>query len=185
MTTATIDQPRTTSATAGKLTRAAVLAAARRLAERNGIDGLSMRRLAEELGVSTMAAYRHIGGKDDIVDTLVSGLLEDGVPFDADGGRLYSGGVDVDEVTGRVVATWTHLDKVPGLRLVLDHRQEHVKAWAERATRPVDWLTDDQLEALRAGLITALIGSPTIETVRLTAAALVDYQSGPRGGSGA
>lgn len=166
--TTTIEQPQTTTPTARKLTRPA------------------MRLLADELGVSTMAAYRHLdGGKDDIVTTLVSGLLEDGVPLDAGAGRLHGAGVDVDEVTARTTTTWTVLEQVPGLRLVLAHDQEHVRAWAERATEPVHWMRADQIAALRDGLITALIGSPTIETVHVTASALVDYQSGPRGGTGA
>ena len=50
------------------LTKERVLRAAVDLADREGIDGLSMRRLGQELGVEAMALYRHVRNKDDILD---------------------------------------------------------------------------------------------------------------------
>jgi AcrR family transcriptional regulator len=50
------------------LSRDRVLRAAVALADREGIDALSMRRLAQELGVDAMALYRRVRDKDDIVD---------------------------------------------------------------------------------------------------------------------
>jgi AcrR family transcriptional regulator len=49
-----------------------VLQAAVDLADRDGIDALSMRRLGQELGVDAMALYRHVRDKDD----LLSGVIE-------------------------------------------------------------------------------------------------------------
>jgi AcrR family transcriptional regulator len=54
------------------LTRERVLAAAVELADREGLDGLSMRKLGQELGVEAMALYRHVRDKDDLLD----GVLE-------------------------------------------------------------------------------------------------------------
>ena len=42
------------------LTRERVLTAAVALADRDGIEGLSMRKLGQELGVEAMALYRHV-----------------------------------------------------------------------------------------------------------------------------
>lgn len=53
------------------LTRGRVLAAARDLADRDGIDALTMRRLAEALGVEAMSLYHHLPNKDAILDGLV------------------------------------------------------------------------------------------------------------------
>jgi AcrR family transcriptional regulator len=53
------------------LTRARVLAAAVALADRGGIGSLSMRKLAQELGVEAMSLYHHVANKDDILDGLV------------------------------------------------------------------------------------------------------------------
>ena len=50
------------------LTKERVLRAAVDLADREGIDALSMRRLGQELGVEAMALYRHVRNKDDILD---------------------------------------------------------------------------------------------------------------------
>jgi len=63
------------TAAAGPLTRERVLAAAGHVAERDGLDRLSMRALARELGVSPMAMYRHVKNKDDLLDGLLDRLL--------------------------------------------------------------------------------------------------------------
>src|ERR1019366_3904309 len=47
----------------GTLTRAVVLSAALELIDRDGADGLSMRRLARELGCDPMTLYRHAPNK--------------------------------------------------------------------------------------------------------------------------
>jgi AcrR family transcriptional regulator len=57
------------------LTRVAVLAAARRIADREGLDGLSMRALAKELGVMPNAIYSHVGSKAELLDALLDSLL--------------------------------------------------------------------------------------------------------------
>lgn len=64
------------------LTHAAIAEAALRIADTDGIAAVSMRRLAEELGVSAMTCYRYVSGKDDVLalmlDTVRAGvLLED------------------------------------------------------------------------------------------------------------
>jgi AcrR family transcriptional regulator len=53
------------------LTRQRVLAAAVALADRDGVRSLSMRRLAQELGVEAMSLYHHVAGKDAILDGIV------------------------------------------------------------------------------------------------------------------
>jgi AcrR family transcriptional regulator len=62
-----------------RLTRERVLRAAIGLADRDGIEALSMRKLGQELGVDAMALYRHVHGKDDLLDgvaELVVGEIE-------------------------------------------------------------------------------------------------------------
>ncbi|MFD3683777.1 GntR family transcriptional regulator [Nocardiopsis sp. NPDC058631] len=53
------------------LTQEAVVRAAITIADAEGIDGLSMRRVATQLGVSTMALYRHVASKDALVTAMV------------------------------------------------------------------------------------------------------------------
>lgn len=53
------------------LSRTRILEAALRLADKGGIESLSMRRLAQKLGVKAMSLYNHVANKDDILDGIV------------------------------------------------------------------------------------------------------------------
>jgi AcrR family transcriptional regulator len=48
-----------------------VLHAAIRLADEGGIESLTMRKLARELGVEAMSLYNHVANKGDLVDGIV------------------------------------------------------------------------------------------------------------------
>jgi AcrR family transcriptional regulator len=54
-----------------RLTKQRVLRAAVELADQVGIDSLSMRRLAEELGVVPMALYKHVANKEELLDGMI------------------------------------------------------------------------------------------------------------------
>ena len=68
------------------LTRDRVLAAAIELADRGGVDALSMRKLGQELGVEGMALYRHVRDKDDLLDGLVDAVVAEIEPSAPTGG---------------------------------------------------------------------------------------------------
>jgi AcrR family transcriptional regulator len=53
------------------LTRQMVLEAALRLVDEHGVDALTMRRLADELGVTPMALYNHVEGKAGLLTGVV------------------------------------------------------------------------------------------------------------------
>ncbi|SJN12889.1 Transcriptional regulator, TetR family [Leucobacter sp. 7(1)] len=59
----------------GQLTRAVVADAAIAHIERSGIDQLTMRSLASELGAGTMTLYTHVRGRDDLLDAVVERLI--------------------------------------------------------------------------------------------------------------
>ncbi|MFJ2934434.1 TetR/AcrR family transcriptional regulator C-terminal domain-containing protein [Streptomyces sp. NPDC087219] len=52
---------------AAPLTRGEIVAAALELADAEGLYALTMRRVATRLGVSTMALYRHVPGKPELI----------------------------------------------------------------------------------------------------------------------
>jgi len=52
------------------LTRDRVLLSALELADRDGIESLSMRKLGRQLGVEAMSLYNHVADKDDLLDGL-------------------------------------------------------------------------------------------------------------------
>jgi TetR/AcrR family tetracycline transcriptional repressor len=57
-----------------RLTRAAVVDQALALADRSGLDALTIRKLATELGVTPMALYWHFRGKDELLEGLAERL---------------------------------------------------------------------------------------------------------------
>ncbi len=57
------------------LTRDRVLAAAVELADRDGLDALTMRRLAQELGVEAMSLYHHVANKDAVLAGMVERVV--------------------------------------------------------------------------------------------------------------
>lgn len=58
-------QPRT------PLSRERVLHAAIAVADEEGLESLTMRRLGRHLGVEAMSLYKHVAGKDEILDRIV------------------------------------------------------------------------------------------------------------------
>jgi AcrR family transcriptional regulator len=58
-----------------QLTRERVVATAVELADRDGIESISMRRLAQELGVEAMSLYTHVHNKDDLLDGMVDAVV--------------------------------------------------------------------------------------------------------------
>lgn len=72
-------EPPTTSGPKLKLTRELIVDATRQILDEHGLDGLSMRSVAEAVGSSPMALYRHIGDRRELeiaVARLVSAELE-------------------------------------------------------------------------------------------------------------
>jgi AcrR family transcriptional regulator len=59
------------------LSREGIVAAALRLVDAEGLDALSTRRLAAELGVSGPSLYHHVATKDDLIDAVVDAVLAD------------------------------------------------------------------------------------------------------------
>jgi TetR/AcrR family transcriptional regulator, tetracycline repressor protein len=67
--------PHRTAGQRAGLSREAVLGAARRIADDEGVDRLTMRRLAAELGVMPNALYTYFPDKEALLDALVDDLL--------------------------------------------------------------------------------------------------------------
>jgi AcrR family transcriptional regulator len=58
-----------------RIDRAAVLTATLELADGKGLAAVSMRAVADRLGVTPMALYRHVGDKQQLLDGLVERVL--------------------------------------------------------------------------------------------------------------
>ena len=67
------------------LSRDSIVAAALRIADEEGLERASFRRIAEELDVTPMALYRHVENKDDLLDGMADRIYA-GLPVpEADG----------------------------------------------------------------------------------------------------
>jgi TetR/AcrR family transcriptional regulator, tetracycline repressor protein len=89
------------------LTREAVVAHAIEMGNAEGLEAVSLRRLALELGVTPMALYRHVRDKQDLINAMTEVVLE---------------GIDAT-VGVRPEMTWT--DR---MRLYLDNYREQINA---------------------------------------------------------
>src|SRR5919204_6206729 len=65
-----------------QLTRERVVAAGIELADRDGIESISMRKLAQELGVEAMSLYTHVRNKDDLLDGMADAVISE-IPLSA------------------------------------------------------------------------------------------------------
>ncbi|GAB2899942.1 TetR/AcrR family transcriptional regulator [Streptomyces mayteni] len=75
----------------GSLSLDRVVAAAVEIADAEGITGVSMRRVAERLGVTTMSLYNYVPSKDDLLDLMFDMAV--GVPDPTDWPADWRGGL--------------------------------------------------------------------------------------------
>ena len=66
---------KTKTTTRAPLSRERVFEAAIRVADSGGLEALTMRNLAEELGVEAMSLYYHVANKEAILDGVVDALM--------------------------------------------------------------------------------------------------------------
>ena len=59
------------------LSKERVLRAAIKVADEGGIESLTMRKLAEELGVEAMSLYYHVANKEAVLDGVVDAIVHE------------------------------------------------------------------------------------------------------------
>lgn len=102
-----------------RLTREHIVDAAMRLVDRDGLDGLSMRRLGVELDAGATSLYWHVRNKDELLDLLldrVVGEIRTEVPDVAGWRPLLA---ETARATRRVLLRHRHLAPVMGERPTL------------------------------------------------------------------
>lgn len=131
------------------VSRRAVLEAATRLVEEQGVAGLSMRKLAAELGVAVTSIYWHVGNREALLDELVQEMVHG---LDA----LPASGPDP---TARVLSLAVEL------RRVLRDHPHLIGLVNERGLTPAMFLPSER--ALAAEIAAAgLAGARAAEAVR-------------------
>lgn len=99
----------------GRLNRERVLTAAVAYTDEHGLDAISMRRLAAELGVVPMALYKHVADKEALLDGMADLVLTELGPI-ADAGDWRS------TLRARILAARELLARHRWLRRVLETR---------------------------------------------------------------
>ncbi|HEX7242059.1 MAG TPA: TetR/AcrR family transcriptional regulator, partial [Longimicrobiaceae bacterium] len=100
--------PRTAGQRAG-VTRDAVLDAARALAEREGLEQVTMRRLAAELGVTPNSLYTYFPNKTAILDAVLDAVLGGLRPPDPDTADWREGAAELMRASRRLLLAHPHL----------------------------------------------------------------------------
>ena len=96
----------------GALDRETVVAAALEIADRDGLSGVTMARVAEALGGSPMSLYRHLSDKQELLDAVADLALSE-VPAHRPGRTALAGaprGVRDGVPAQRVAAPGPHRD---------------------------------------------------------------------------
>lgn len=131
------------------LTPQKIAAAAVRIADTDGIDAVTMRRLATELSVAPMAAYRYVSGKADVLDLMTDAVYADlTLPDDVENWRdvMRANALRSREIVLR--HPWLiQISSPQSLRALTPHRM----AMAERGLASLDGLGLD-VDAMMAVL---------------------------------
>lgn len=134
------------------LGRARVVEVAVELADADGLAALSMAKVAARLGVTAMALYRHVAGKDELVLLMQDAAV--GAPPELDGGGSWR--EDLERWTWAVLARFrAHPWLVGAIAMTGPPATPHQLAWLERGLR-------------------ALAGTPLTEPEKLTTILLLD-----------
>ena len=107
-----------------RLNRDRVLQAAVTLADRIGIEALSMRRLAQELDVVPMALYKHVQNKEELLDGMVEAIIREIEPPARDTGWKSA-------VRRRVLSARRALSRHPWARQAIESRTNKTPAVLE------------------------------------------------------
>lgn len=119
--------PRPRSLTPAQLAQAALA-----VIERNGASALSMRAIADELGMGTMSLYRYVQSREELEALVVDHVLDptQGGP-DLDVGRARSWVDKATELAQRAHAVATAHPAVAPLLLARRHASIHSLRWGE------------------------------------------------------
>lgn len=165
----------------GALSRRRIVDVAVELAQRDGLDALTMRRLADELGVTPMAAYRHVAGKDDLLQAMAERIWEELLSLPVD--ELPDDPVEL--VVAALVRIREHLLSYGDLARVAAWRPTPSASVAANVTIVVEVLRamgfdDEQVPAAYATIVTTALGQIQFEVARNAFEAAAD-QDRPTG----
>jgi AcrR family transcriptional regulator len=139
------------------LTREQIVAAAIRLADAEGLEALSMRRLGQELGAGATSLYWHVRNKDELLDLVVDRIIgevrDDMRPAESWRAELEA----TARAIRRVLVRHRHIAPVVGSR----------PTFGPHAVEALEWL----IGRVRAG-------GADVRTALLAAQSVINYAAG-------
>jgi AcrR family transcriptional regulator len=100
------------------LSQRAIVAAARRILDADGLDAVSMRRVAQDLRTSPASLYAYVSGKDEILDLVLEEAAGEVVlPAEPDPGRWQEQAKELCRAVRKVMAAHRDLSLVALLRI--------------------------------------------------------------------
>lgn len=119
----------------GKLSRDAIVAAAITIADQDGLQALSMRRIADALSVGTMSLYRHIADKEALYEAMTAAISAESQYPDVAGHDWTWR----ERVTIAADIDWALYRQHPWLLFVYSSPRY---GWTGPSLRCLDWLAD-------------------------------------------
>jgi AcrR family transcriptional regulator len=154
-----------------RLTRAAVVDRALALADASGLEGLTIRKLATELGVTPMALYWHFRGKDELLNGLADRIWSE-IDIEVDPGAPW-----IEQIRGMLVSLLSVLRAHPAAPQLLLR--------AEKLAAPASLnVTEAALEVLRSAGFSAEDATAIARTALWTGIMLVMSEPGVELGDG-
>lgn len=145
------------------LTHAQLASAALAVIDRDGIAGLSMRAVAKELSMSTMALYRYVHDREELEGLVVELVLSavDTQPSDPDASWRER----IEVMVGRLRDTVSAHPSVVPLTLTHRHRSLGVLRWSEAvlAILAGAGIEGEQRVIALRGLLSYVIGAVQLE----------------------
>lgn len=152
-----------------ELSRTAIVDRALEIADAEGIAAITVRRLAQEFGVTPMALYWHVKNKDELLEAMGDRFYDDlDVP---------AGGPWAEQLRAATTALVTSLRRHPGAAHLAAYRVLQCEAGCE--------LTEQALASLRRAGFSVEQASDIARTALQTAIMLVCEEAGAEVGVGA
>lgn len=156
--------PEPTRRSRGQTSAHHLIAAAIAIVDGDGVEGLTIRRLAEACGVTPMAVYRHFRDKDELLDRVVDAVL-------ADLGKQELTGSWREQIVELMWSARATLLDHPGVAALCVHRPTPVRGLARFYDRAIAALEVGGYRGRQAALgfdplLMFLLGSVLWETPR-------------------
>lgn len=153
------------------LTREQIVAAAIAIVDREGLDALSMRKLAAELGVGTMSLYHHVPDKSAVYDLILEAVMNEADFSDDDPSA------PLEERLVRIAYSLRDaLLAHPHAAIISMSRSLRTPAQLRPVEKMLDILHDAGLSAVEAMTAVNVIGQYTFGTTLAYANHLIDSE---------